>query len=68
MDYGILINSIGKQMVDDATGVIWEGTEYAEVLEFGGVHMAARPHMTPAAEAAREGFLKRMGELEWQLR
>ena len=68
VDYGILINSVQTTMVRDDLGLVYEGTEYAEVLEYGSVHMAPRPHMTPAADRAKPKFTERMRDLESRLR
>ena len=68
VDYGILINSVQTTMERDDLGLVYEGTEYAEVLEYGSVHMAPRPHMTPAADRARPKFSERMRGLEDRLR
>lgn len=60
IDTGALVNSIGTEMTGPLRGIIYESMEYAAHLEYGTVHMAARPHMTPAVEAVRQRFLERM--------
>lgn len=68
VDYGVLINSVQSGMVRDDLGLVAEGAEYAVHLEYGTTRMAARPHMTPAADRARPKFVQRMRELEGRLR
>lgn len=68
VDYGVLINSVQTDMIRDDLGLVYEGTEYAAPLEYGTVHMAPRPHMTPAADRARPKFQQRMRELEDRIR
>lgn len=60
IDTGALVNSIGTEMTGPLRGIVYEGMEYAAYLEYGTVHMAARPHMTPAVEAVRSRFFERM--------
>lgn len=59
-DTGNLVNSI--RVAQEITGismVVAVNAEYGEVLEFGGVHMEARPFLAPALESQREEFRKR---------
>lgn len=39
-------------------GTVTNAVEYAVWHEFGTVHMAAHPMLIPAAEEARDGFIK----------
>lgn len=38
-------------------------TDYAETLEFGGAHVAARPYMRPALEKVKPSFVKALDVL-----
>ena len=67
VDYSILIDSVQTAMLRDDLGLVYEGTDYAPILEYGSVHMAPRPHMTPAAERERPRFVARMRDLEQRL-
>lgn len=67
IDTGALVNSIQQTPVTNGSGQVYTNMEYAEVLEYGGADMEARPFMTPAAEAARPEFLRKMGDLESML-
>lgn len=49
-------------------GYYYTTADYAPHLEYGTRYMAARPFMTPSAEAARAAFLRRMRRLEERLR
>jgi len=60
IDYSVLVNSIQSGFPELLTGVVYTTTEYAPVLEFGGVRLEARPFFTPAAERAWPEFLARM--------
>lgn len=50
------------------TGTYYTAMEYAPYLEYGTTKMQPRPFMTPAAERARPGFMRRMKRLEDRLR
>lgn len=59
-DTGNLVNSIAT--AEGTTGisaVVAVNAEYAEVLEFGGIHMKARPFLAPAVRSERQSFKKR---------
>lgn len=60
VDTGNLINSIQSTLTSPLRGYTYTNTEYAPVLELGGVHMAARPFFTPATSAAWPDFLSKM--------
>lgn len=63
VDTGNLRNSIGMEMQDDVNAEVAVGAEYGIYVEYGTVHMGAQPYLTPAAEAARPGFIKAMESL-----
>jgi hypothetical protein len=68
VDLGNLVANVNAEMVDATNGVVHTGSvDYAVHLEYGTVNMAARPFMTPAAEAERPAFLRGMQELEERL-
>lgn len=66
IDTGVLAASIQTE-ISGTEGQVFTNAEYAEFLEFGTVRMAARPYMTPAAEAARTPFMNAMRDLESML-
>ena len=55
-DTGSLAASISVVDVSKLTKEVVAGADYAEVLELGGVHMQARPFLSPAVEAVRTSF------------
>ncbi len=57
IDTGFLANSIQVE-AEGLTAIVGTNAEYAEVLEFGGVHMEPRPFMEPAFEAEAPVFEK----------
>lgn len=72
VDTGALKNSIGAE-VDGTEGVVFTNMVYAPRIEFGFVgadsrgrvyNQAPQPYMTPAAEAARPGFIDALSHLE----
>ena len=68
VDLGNLVANVNAEMVDQTNGIVHTGSvDYAVHLEYGTVRMAARPFMTPAAEAERPAFLRGMQELEERL-
>lgn len=60
IDYGVLVNSIQLDFPRPGVGVVYTNTEYAPVLEFGGIRMEARPFFKPAAEKVFPAFLEAM--------
>jgi phage gpG-like protein len=64
IDTSNLVNSI---LVDESAGIVYTNAEYAEILEFGGINLLPRPFMTPAAEAERGSFMRKMADLESRL-
>lgn len=64
IDLSNLANSIQAEMDGRTSGAVYTNAEYAGHLEYGTVNMEARPYFTPAAEAARPGFQRRMSQLE----
>ena len=68
VDTSHLVNSVNSEMTGPTEGVVHTGdVPYAVHLEYGTVHMAARPYFTPAAEAERDGFVTEMSRLERRL-
>lgn len=67
IDTGALVNSIQVEAEGDLTQVVFTNQEYAAHLEYGTVHMGARPFMRPSAEAAAPGFERRLRDLEDRL-
>lgn len=58
---GIKSSTIMTGMGDfTATAIAYTDVEYAQHLEYGTVHMEARPFMAPAAEVVRPSFEKAM--------
>ena len=66
IDTGALAASIQTD-VQKTKGTVYTNMEYSEFLEYGTVNMEARPYMTPAAEAARGPFLRKLRNLESRL-
>lgn len=56
IDYGTLASSYHVVPVDDYHALVASNDEKAPYLEFGTRHLAARPHVYPAAEAERDDF------------
>lgn len=52
---------------DDHTAYVAVGASYGIYVEFGTVHMAAQPFMTPAADAVQPSFVAAMEKLEGAL-
>jgi HK97 gp10 family phage protein len=67
VDTGALRASIESDMTGDTSGEVATAIEYSVYVEYGTVHMAARPYMTPAAEAERRHFMRKMSDLEARL-
>ena len=62
VDTGNLRNSIGMEVQDDLSADVVVGAEYGANVEYGlGQH--PQPYLTPAAEAARPGFVAAMESL-----
>ena len=57
VDTGNLKNSIQTEMEPDSTeAIVGTAVNYSVYVEYGTRRMAAKPYMTPAAEAARPAF------------
>lgn len=67
VDTGALRASILSEMTGDTSGQVATGIEYSVYVEYGTVNMAARPYMTPAAEAERRHFMRKLSDLEASL-
>lgn len=69
VDTGTLKNSIRARQIggNGATGSVrWQvtvGADYGIYVEYGTVHMAARPFLTPAVDAVRPAFLAAMKQV-----
>lgn len=63
VDTGAMRNSIASEMVDDLTGQVSVGQEYARFVEYGTSRMAAQPFLTPALEGNRAEFQREIAEL-----
>lgn len=66
VDTGALISSVQTD-VQGTEGSVYTNMEYAPYLEYGTSQMAPRPFFTPAAEAARSDFERKMRDLEDRL-
>jgi hypothetical protein len=68
VDLSNLINAVQTEMTAQTEGAVHTGDiPYAAMLEWGTTQMAARPFMTPAAEAERHAFIRSMQNLESRL-
>lgn len=67
VDTGALRASLVSEMTGDTSGQVATNIEYSTYVEFGTSKMGARPYMTPAAEAERRHYMKKMTELEGRL-
>src|SRR5690242_11274139 len=56
VDTGALKNSIQTVIIDAYNAEVDAGMDYSADVEFGTIHMAAQPYMTPAANAVRPQF------------
>lgn len=66
VDTGALISSVQTD-VQGTEGSVFTNMESAPYLEYGTSQMAPRPFFTPAAEAARPDFERKMRNLEDRL-
>lgn len=60
VDTGALMGSIQHEMVGPTEGIVYSNLIPAPILEFGGSRVAARPFMTPAANAERQRHAQEM--------
>jgi len=63
VDTGALRASIMVTETGEMSAEVGPHTEYESYIEFGTVHMAAQPYMTPAAEGARPAWEAGLREL-----
>jgi HK97 gp10 family phage protein len=63
IDEGALVNSIQTEMTGEMSAVIGSNMEYAPHLELGTIHIAPRPFLGPAFEAAKDEFEAGLKEL-----
>lgn len=64
IDTGALINSVQSEMETDLVGVVYTNSNYAMYLEYGTINMSPRSFMVPSTERERDGFMRRMADLE----
>ena len=62
VDTGTLRNSIQGSIIGAHEGEVAVGAEYGIYVEYGTVHQAAQPYLTPAVEAERGPFLAAVGD------
>src|SRR4029453_3788123 len=67
VDTGALRASLQSDMTGDTSGQGANNTDFSVYVEYGTVHMGERPYMTPAAEAERRHFMRKMSDLEGRL-
>jgi HK97 gp10 family phage protein len=67
VDTGALRASILSDMTGDTSGEVATNIEYSVYVEYGTVKMGAQPYMTPAAEAERRHFMRKLSDLEARL-
>ncbi len=60
IDTGFLVNSIRMEPAGDLTAYVNVGADYGPHLEYGTVHMAARPFLLPAMTSEEPAFVRRM--------
>ncbi len=63
IDVGALANSLQVSRTGPQEHTVYTNKAYAEVLEGGGVHLAPRPYLGPAAEETRPEFVERVRRL-----
>lgn len=68
VDTGTLKNSILTEKLEPTVAIVGPHTEYAQFVEFGTRHMAARPYLTPAAQKAKVKFVEALKQLEARLK
>jgi HK97 gp10 family phage protein len=67
VDTGALRASIESEMTGDTSGQVATNIDYSVYVEYGTTKAPAQPYMTPAAEAERRHFMRRMSDLESRL-
>jgi hypothetical protein len=63
IDKGEYVQTFHSEKVDDTTFAVGTTDPRGPALELGGAHVAARPHMGPAFERAKEGFGENLKEI-----
>jgi hypothetical protein len=63
IDTGAYANDVRAQPTGPARGIVGTNQEQAEVLEYGGADVAARPVWRPVVQDAEGTFLKKMKDL-----
>src|SRR4030095_11820020 len=59
VDTGTLMGSIQTEPTGETSGQVATNVEYSVYVEYGTVHMAARPYMTPAAGGGRPPLMRK---------
>ena len=67
VDTGALRASIQSEMTGETSGMVSTNLEYSVFQEYGTVFQAGTPYMTPAAEAERRHYMRKMTDLESRL-
>lgn len=67
VDTGALRASIHGEMTGETSGQVGTNILYSVFQEYGTVYQAGTPYMTPAAEAERRHFMRKMQALEGRL-
>ena len=67
VDTGTTLNSINAKEAGEMVWRIGPTTEYAPFLEFGTVHMRARPFMIPALEGESPRFTEAIRQINNEL-
>jgi HK97 gp10 family phage protein len=67
VDTGATRNSITAREAGELAWTIGPSTHYAPHLEYGTVHMTARPFMIPNAEKERPRFVKAVADITREL-
>jgi HK97 gp10 family phage protein len=67
VDTGALRASIHTEPLSETSGEVGTNIEYSVYVEYGTSKMGAQPYMTPAAEAERRHFMRKMSDLESRL-
>jgi hypothetical protein len=63
VDFGALVGSVQVEQTSMLNANVYSNMEYAPLLEFGTMHMAARPAWIPAAERAFPPFVEAFKQL-----
>jgi hypothetical protein len=67
VDTGALRASLHSEMTGETSGMVSTSMSYSQFVEYGTSKAAAQPYLTPAAEAERRHWLRKLGDLESSL-